>query len=105
MRYVADDGTILDPERSKRTWDEGTRWNGQNHVSLATGSQWEHEALHLARSGVWWIEHWSQWQGSTPSGQVVSAEDAARWLLLNGYDHDSEDFPAELTEFADELIA
>ncbi|NOX55293.1 MAG: hypothetical protein GXP27_12820 [Planctomycetes bacterium] len=105
MRYVAKNGTVLDPERSERKWDEGTRWDGRNHISLATASQWEHEVLHLGRSGVWWIEHWSQWQGSTPSGRVVSARDACRWLLANDYDPDGEDFPDELAEFVDQLIA
>ena len=68
------------------SWEEGTRWNGNNHVSLATGSQWEHEMLYRTVGGIYVIRHWSQWQGSTPSLEEISADDAARWLSRNNHE-------------------
>lgn len=46
-------------------------WNGSNHISQATGSQWEHESL-LRTAGGWWVLHrWSQWQGVSPTNRNV----------------------------------
>jgi Flp pilus assembly pilin Flp len=67
-------------------WDEETRWDGRNMVSLATGDQWEHERLHRTPGGRWVLHHWSQWQGTTPSYTEVDRETAAAWLVRNGYD-------------------
>ena len=43
------------------------------------------------------MEHTSQWQGSTPSIEEVSAEDAASWLSRNDYD-DAEGAGPEVKE-------
>ena len=64
-------------------WEEDTRWNGNNHVSLATGSQWEHEKLFRTAGGLYILHHWSQWQGSGESYEEISAEEAAAWLTRN----------------------
>lgn len=82
-RYRMQDGTVVDTDNATATWEEGTRWNGNNHISLATGSQWDHQTLHRSRKGRYYVERTSQWQGSTPSCEWVSPEDAARWLLAN----------------------
>ena len=37
-------GRWFDPEKAEK-WEEATRWTWQNHISRATGSQWEHEEL------------------------------------------------------------
>jgi hypothetical protein len=71
---------------------EQTQWNGNNHISRATGSQWDHESLYYTRSGRWVLCHWSQWQGSLESYVEVSLADAVAWLIENeclrddGYD-------------------
>jgi len=104
MRYRTEDGRILDPERAVKTWREGTRWNGSNHISLATGSQWDHEELHLSPKGTWWIEHWSQWEGRTPSARVVTPEEACRWLLANEYDPEDDGFPEELRKLVAQVL-
>lgn len=80
------DGVILDTARATATWDEATRWDGRNHISLATGSQWEHETLYLSAKGRYWIEHTSQWQGSTDTAELVTDYDAASWLLRNEHE-------------------
>jgi hypothetical protein len=62
-RYQMDDGMIVDTERAKDQWKEETRWDGNNHVSIPTGSQWDHETLYLRSKGRYWLERTSQWQG------------------------------------------
>ena len=62
---------------------EETRWDGRNHISVATGSQWEHEDLYYTKSGKWVLHHWSQWQGSAPSWAEVTEAEAVRWLSVN----------------------
>lgn len=65
---------------------EDTRWDGHNHISVATGSQWEHETLYRT-AGKEWVLHWrSQWQGTTPSWKIVDDKTAARWLVSNGHE-------------------
>ena len=94
-RYTieSDDGNtvVVDTANARAHWGEETRWNGNNHISKATGSQWEHETLYLSAKGRWYVEHTSQWQGSTDTARFVDAREAAAWLLRN--DHD---LPAEL---------
>jgi hypothetical protein len=90
------DGTLVDTANATRSWNEATRWDGHNHISIATGSQWEHETLYRSRKGRYYIERTSQWQGSSPSAQWVSLEVATVWLLANG-----EELPDDLAELAD----
>lgn len=66
-------------------FDEDTNWNGQNHISVATGSQWEHESLYFTAGGNWVLHAWSQWQGTVPSWSEIEIEDAVRWLVTNGH--------------------
>lgn len=70
--------------RAATTWEEDTRWDGRNHISLATGSQWDHEQLYRTPKGTWVLHCWSQWQGSRPSYEVISEAEAHAWLIANG---------------------
>jgi len=83
-RIVLTDGSgrYFDADKAQ-SWDEGTRWDGRNHISKASGSQWEHEALYRTEGGVYVLHHWSQWQGSNESYEEVTAEEAAAWLSKN----------------------
>jgi hypothetical protein len=90
-RQRIDNGTWFDLSASMR-WDEDTRWNGNNHISIATGSQWEHERLYRTRKGKFVLYAWSQWQGSGESWTLIDDGQAHAWLLRNGHDHD---VPAE----------
>lgn len=74
-------------------FDEDTRWDGQNRISVATGSQWEHERLFYTSSGVWVLRRWSQWQGSTESYEELTQDAATRWLSRNRC-HDDAGFEA-----------
>lgn len=82
-RYRMSDSTIVDTENASAHWEEDTYHDGRNHISRATGSQWEHEDLYRSRKGRYYIVRWSQRQGSGDSAEWVSNEEAARWILLN----------------------
>lgn len=85
-KYSMPDGTIVDTKNATKTWGEDTRWNGNNHISVATGSQWDHQELHRSRKGRYWLECTSQWQGSTDHAEWLSPEAATKWLLAQGHD-------------------
>src|SRR3990170_2886758 len=95
-RYRMDDGTVIDTDRAATSWDEDTSWDGNNHISKATGSQWTHQRLYQSRKGRYYIEHTSQWQGSTPRVEWISREQAAQWLYSNGHD-----LPEDLQDLED----
>ena len=73
---------------SAKDFDEGTTWDGSNHISMATRSQTEHESLYRTASGKWVLNEWSQWQGSIQTWKVVDDDTAAQWLITNGQDSD-----------------
>jgi hypothetical protein len=85
-RYTMDDGTVVDTKNATESWDEDTRWDGSNHVSVATGSQWEHETLYRSAKGRYWVQRTSQRDGTLPSASWRTPEEAARWLLANDHD-------------------
>ena len=87
-------GRWFDPKKAQR-WEEDTRWNGNNHVSVATGSQWEHEELYRTPRGVWILHSWSQWQGSIPRYEITDDATARQWLIDNGEDAE-EHFPGAM---------
>lgn len=97
-RYRMDDGTVVDTENATKSWKENTRWDGRNHISVATGSQWEHQQLHRSRKGRYYLERWSQWEGSTPRAEWISKHTAASWLLAN-----EQEIPADLQAEAEEV--
>jgi Ribbon-helix-helix protein, copG family len=67
-------------------FDEDTRWDGSNNISVPTGSQWGHQKLFRTAKGRWVLHSWSQWQGSTPHWGFVSEGSARDWLLENDHD-------------------
>ncbi len=97
-RYKMDDGTVVDTDNATQSWDEAQRWDGSNHISVATGSQWHHQTLYRSRKGRYWLEHTSQYQGSTPHAEWIGKRTAAAWLLAN--DHE---VPDDLAEAAQEV--
>jgi hypothetical protein len=84
-KYKMSDGMVVDTDNATAQWAEATRWDGQNHVSVPTASQWNHQALYRSRRGRYYVVRWSQWQGSVPAAEWVSNEEAARWLVLNAH--------------------
>ncbi len=56
-RQAIDGGGWFDREAATK-FQESTHWNGSNHISNATGSQWNHEALYCTRRGVYVLTSW-----------------------------------------------
>lgn len=82
MKHVQD-GLIYDSYNSIQNWNEQTYWDGNNHISYATESQWEHETLHKTLKGRYFVLWWSQRQGSTDKIIPLTKEEAASWLARN----------------------
>ncbi len=93
----------FDPDRATRI-NETTEWSeraGQMVSVVATGGQYEHEALYLTAKGRWVLEHSSQWQKADTTYRFVDAETVRDWLLRNGSDEEIErHFGEVLTEEA-----
>ena len=75
-------GHWFDTDKAEH-FDESTYFNGQNHISNATGDQWTHQRLYRTTSGRWILNSWSQWQGSSESYEEISNEEAAKWFVRN----------------------
>jgi len=93
------EGTIFDTGRAAATWDEALDFDGSNHISRVTGSQWNHETLHKSAKGRYYVVRSSDVQGSQDEMEILSPREAAAWLLLN--DHD---LPDDLAGLADEVV-
>lgn len=83
---LTDDSGRWFDEGKATAFDEETDWNGSNHISKATGSQWEHERLYRTAGGRWVLNHWSNWQGSRETYREVGNTEAAVWMVQNGHD-------------------
>lgn len=74
-------------DRDRATeWQEDTRWDGNNHISLATGSQHDHEKLLRTAQGRWVIHSSSAWQTVQDAWRYIDGDDARTWLIANEYD-------------------
>lgn len=77
-------------------YDEDTWWDGSNHISRATGSQWEHERLYRTAQGRWVHHAWSQRQGVGERWSFATDSAAREWLLSNGHDTAVEEHFGEI---------
>ncbi len=98
-RYRMSDGMVVDTAKASQKWEEATRWDGQNHISIPTGSQWHHETLHRSKRGRYYIERTSNYESECPTAEWIDAKEAVRWLLVNDCD-----LPVELQDLADNVI-
>lgn len=94
--YLMEDGTIVNTKLSKEYWTEGSRWNGHNYISLATGSQWEHQRLYKSNKGRYYIEYTSDFSNMASRAEWIDPTRACAWLLANDHDPTSDEFPADL---------
>jgi len=97
MRQRLDGGGWFDGSEATVLCEERRRFDGNNMISEATGSQWEHERILRTAKGALVLHTWSQWQGSRPSYRMISAAEAARWCAECG-----DTMPVELEELASE---
>ena len=75
----------FDPDRAER-FDESTLGDGENNVSFATGSEWDHETLYRTPDDQWVKHFTSQYEGRTESWAILDPEEAYTWLLQNGHE-------------------
>lgn len=78
-------GKWFDRDKAQ-SWEEGERYNGQNFISLATGSQNYHQMLFRSASGAWLLHCWSNWAGSQETWEVISPAEATAWLVINEWE-------------------
>lgn len=69
-------------------YKENTQWDGRNHISLATGSQWDHEAIYVTKGGKFILKHWSNIQGTRETYEIISSSQAAEWFAKQGFPDD-----------------
>ena len=89
------DGRWFDESKAEK-FEEASDWDGSNSISIATGSQWEHERLWRTEKGTWVLNCWSQRQGTIESYIVYDDDHAAWWLSVNNHTH--PDLSEELAE-------
>jgi len=77
-------GNWFDVDKAE-VFDESTRFDGHNRISIATGSQWAHQQLVHTHKGTWVLRSWSQEQGSSETILAISKNDAFVWLINNEY--------------------
>lgn len=68
------------------TFGEDTEHDGRNTISVATGSQWDHEAVYRTSGGKWVLNAWSNRQGSLETYRFIDDDTARTWLLRNKHD-------------------
>jgi len=77
-------GGWIDLDTAKK-FVENRHFDGHNHISVNTGSQWDHEVLYRSKGGVYVLHTWSQWQGSRDTWERISLHGAVAWMLQNDY--------------------
>lgn len=86
--------------------DENTYWNGNNWISKATGSQWEHEKLYYTKSKNWILHEYSNYQGSVDTYRTISDQEAISWLVQNEIkDKEINELPEPIKLKVFEMIA
>jgi hypothetical protein len=91
--------TIVDTDQSIQQWKESITWNGNNMVSKATGSQWDHETMYRSKRGRYYIERTTQWQGRPNYAYWLSEQEACAWLIINEHL-----VPDDLLQFVDQIM-
>lgn len=79
-------------------FDEATRWDGQNNVSVNAGGQYDHERLYRTPGGKWVLNHWSQWQGVQETYRFLAGDEARTWLLIAEEDAAVEKYFGEIED-------
>ena len=64
---------------------EKSNFNGSNWISLATGSQWNHEGIFITKSGKFILNTYSDYQGTVDKYVLISKEDAATWFCRQSF--------------------
>lgn len=108
QRIALTDGSGAWFDASKAVkFKEDTRWDGRNHISVATGSQWEHQWLYYTKNGKWVLHRFSDWQGATETYEIVEQETAVKWLIQNAHvgGETYNSLPDDVRQAADAAVA
>jgi hypothetical protein len=100
---LTDGSSLWFETESAVTFSEGEYWDGCNHVSLSTGSQWKHQCLYYTRSGRWVLNTWGDWQGTWNEYVHIDESVAVEWLICNKRFNDTQ--LAKLPKSVQESIA
>lgn len=93
--YRMGDGTVVKTGNATRMWEETRTFDGRNRIGDYSRSQYSWATLYRSRRGRYYVEYESNWQETPRRAEWVSPEEAARFLILCGYD-----LPEELLEAA-----
>lgn len=74
-------------------YEETRRVEDGKSISLATGSEHQHETLYRTKGGTWVLHHWPSWRDQPEHWTQISPVQAASWMILNELP-----IPAELHE-------
>jgi len=85
-RIALTDGsnTYFDKDRATK-YDEDTNWDGHNNVSVATGSEFNHQILYRTANGSWVLHSWSQQERTVDKYEAIPDADAFAWLVCDGH--------------------
>ena len=83
-RIALGDGRWFDIDKATE-FEEARDWNGSNHISRATGSQWYHERLYKTAGGCWILQRWSNYENELTTYEILQDHEANRWLLRNDH--------------------
>jgi hypothetical protein len=62
---------------------EDTNWDGRNHISVPTGSQWEHEWMYYTKGGKWVLNSFSNYIGIRETYEQIDESAAIEWMVEN----------------------
>ena len=96
-RIALGDGRWFDRDKAKE-YEEATDSDGENEISRATGKRVLHQSLFKTAGGSWVLMKWSQWQGTLTKYEVISDEEAQKWLIQNGYFDDVDEETLKVNE-------
>ncbi len=97
MKYRIKD-KIVDTNNSEENWSESQYWDGQNNCGTITKSQWHYQHLYRVKSGRYFREQCSRFEGERDSLDELSKKEAALWLMECGHK-----LPADLQHLESEI--
>lgn len=83
---------------STTDFKEDTYHDGNNFISHATGSQWNHEMLLITKKKRFILNRWSNYQGSPETYCIINKETAVEWMIRNNHYEEVEQAYSDLLE-------
>jgi len=78
---MTDDSSKWFARHKSIEFSETLTWDGNSHISNATGSLWDHETLYFTKGGNW-VLHWiRELNPITESFSMIPENAAIDWLI------------------------